>query len=1132
MLNKTDVSMLYITIMGMASEGDGNKYWLDYANSNSLGVSSLANIMLDSPGAAKFFGDSLLAGNEKEFVTKIYSIALGSTSDVDGINYWTKAITGGGEFTDSKGNVINVASLSKGDLIGAMIDSMVNGGSAESKAIFEAKAAASDYFADATLGKDITGLDEGTTSKLISEITSASDLDKVKGEIDGLKESIDEAGLNKIALTTENDTITGTEGGDLISGVVGTAAESTLNPGDKIDGGAGNDVLKVDLKGNFKGLKDDGYIKNIEKLSLTNSSVSNRTFDAKGIDGLQTVALSGEKGISVTNLANIVDLEVSGFKGNSLSIDAMYAEKVLDGNADVQNLKVNSVGTKDAGVTVTADKVETLNLNTTGEGSFLTANVANISVKGNANLSLTTGGKTTTLDASSFGGALDANLTASTNVTSIKGGNGNDKITVKDFAANVVIDGGAGNDELVIKGTGALKPTVANVEKVTVEAVGGALTLAMNNATGVTELDVKQATGGNITITNSAIETVSFVNNDSETNTVTVNNAGLNTVNFKGGDAKGAATTVKGNITAVKSESLTVNTDALSTIAKTDAVINAANATNISINAEKGTAGMSLTAGKLTDLTVNNKGAFALTGSATALDSVKNLNVNAEGAFSVGTINSLKNLNNLTVNGATADLSGVSVGTATLSSLEANVNVSGDFKLGTTTAKGDIDFNIENVAALNLGNITSSTGNASVIISSATGDVTLGTVSATKGNVTLNAGNALGAVTLGNITGDIVSIDLGGVLGEINSGSSNKVSITSNEVVYVGSEISKNVVEITAAAGGTDLNAQMIGGANATDSLTLKGAVNTESITASGDLSGGTLALTLTDAVKLNSIDISGLKGITSGVAIDLSKVKHTDNKLVVDIQGSDAAETITANTADAAVTAITLSGDLGGGANTVTVAPDGAATAIQTIDLSGLSATGGTLEGTITIAEELTKVTTIKGSAGDDTVTFAKNTDDVTIDLGAGDDTFIGAKLADGKSVTVTGGEGNDTFNLIASVVSDATKADFTTITDFSTGDSIKFAGSDVATYENAGNLVSTGNLATDFATFASSHDVAKTVYGFTYNNESYLFYNAVGSTADIAVGDIIVKLGGTPDQAVDLGSISLNSDTGVTIA
>ncbi|WP_303319617.1 hypothetical protein [Campylobacter fetus] len=481
MLNKTDVSMLYITIMGMASEGDGNKYWLDYANNNSLGVSSLANIMLDSPGAAKFFGDSLLAGNEKDFVTKIYSIALGNTSDVDGINYWTKAITGGGEFTDSKGNVISVASLSKGDLIGAMINSMVNGGSAESKAIFEAKAAASDYFADATLGKDISGLDEGTTSKLISEINSASDLDKVKSEIDGLKESIDEAGLNKIALTTENDTITGTEGGDLISGVVGTAAESTLNPGDKIDGGAGNDVLKVDLKNNFKGLKDDGYIKNIEKLSLTNSSVSNRTFDAKGIDGLQTVALSGEKGISVTNLANIVDVELTNLKADKFNVDSIYADKVLDGSADVQNLKVNGVGAKGASVAITADKIETLNLNTTGSQSFVSADVASISVKGNANLSLATGAKTTTLDASSFGGALDADLSTSASVTSIKGGNGNDKITIKDVAVNVAIDGGAGNDELVIKGSTAttLQPTLTNIEKVTIDGNTKDLTLSL-----------------------------------------------------------------------------------------------------------------------------------------------------------------------------------------------------------------------------------------------------------------------------------------------------------------------------------------------------------------------------------------------------------------------------------------------------------------------------------------------------------------------------------------------------------------------------------------------------------------------------------------------------------------------------
>ncbi|WP_430732731.1 beta strand repeat-containing protein, partial [Campylobacter fetus] len=561
-----------------------------------------------------------------------------------------------------------------------------------------------------------------------------------------------------------------------------------------------------------KGLKDDGYIKNIEKLSLTNSSVSNRTFDAKGIDGLQTVALSGEKGISVTNLANIVDLEVSGFKGSNLSIDAMYAEKVLDGNADVQNLKVNSVGTKDAGVTVTANNVETLNLNTTGEGSFLTADVANISVKGNANLSLATGVKTTTLDASSFGGALNADLSLSTNVTSIKGGNGNDKITIANVPANAVIDGGAGNDELVIKGSnvGTLQPTLTNIEKVTIDGNTADLTLSLKKAESVTELSFANLSK-KVTESNGNVDTVNFLagttpNGVGAAAQVTISDATLKTINFVDADKA-----VQGNIAADKATELTINSGKVEAAA--NAVVTAASATNISINAAKDTAGLTLTAGKLTDLTVNNKGAFVLTGSAaTALDSVKNLNVNAEGAFSVGTINSLKNLNNLTVNGVTADLNGVAVGTATLSSLEANVNVSGDFKLGATTAKGDIDFNIENVAALNLGNITSSTGNASVIISSATGAVTLGTVSAEKGNVTLNAGNALGTVTLGAIAGDIVSVDLGGVLGEINTG--NKVSITSNEVVYVGSEISKNVVEITAAAGGTDLNAQMIGGAN------------------------------------------------------------------------------------------------------------------------------------------------------------------------------------------------------------------------------------------------------------------------------------------------------------------------------
>ncbi|WP_303319616.1 beta strand repeat-containing protein [Campylobacter fetus] len=602
--------------------------------------------------------------------------------------------------------------------------------------------------------------------------------------------------------------------------------------------------------------------------------------------------------------------------------------------------------------------------------------------------------------------------------------------------------------------------------------------------------------------------------NNATDKAVTINDESLKTINFSDVDDKGASVAAKGKIVADKATELTINSNKVTAAA--DAVVQAANATKIDINAAKDTVGLTLGGvAKLTDLTVNNKGAFALTGSAaTDLDSVKNLSVNTEGAFSIATATSLKNLNNLSLNGVSADLSTTvtSIGSSTLSSLEINSNLSGDLKLAATiAAKGDIDINIENGANITAGStsITSSTGNASVIISSATGNVTLGAVSATQGNLTLNAGNTLGNITIGALKGDIVSVDLGGVLGTINTG--NKVSITSNEVTYVGSEISKNVVEITAAAGGTDLNAQVIGGAAADDALTIKGIADTQTITASGDLSGGTLTLTLTDATKLSSLDISGVKGLSAATAIDLKNVS-VENKLIVDIQGSDAAETITANSASATLTAITLSGDLGGGANTVTVAPTSAATLITTIDLSGLSATGGTLSGTITHDAAQTALTTIKGSAGNDTITIGK--------------------LNDG--LTVTGGAGNDVFNVTAAKTT-VGGGEHTTITDFSAGDSIVFnaTAANVAAYANVGTVQGANIAAAIAAALAitvgdiTSADKEKSVYGFTWSNngttETYLYYNSTNGETTTVATDILVKLSGN----VDLDSISLNADT-----
>ncbi|OCR92159.1 hypothetical protein CFT12S02263_07435 [Campylobacter fetus subsp. testudinum] len=105
----------------------------------------------------------------------------------------------------------------------------------------------------------------------------------------------------------------------------------------------------------------------------------------------------------------------------------------------------------------------------------------------------------------------------------------------------------------------------------------------------------------------------------------------------------------------------------------------------------------------------------------------------------------------------------------------------------------------------------------------------------------------------------------------------------------------------------------------------------------------------------------------------------------------------------------------------------------------------------------------------------------------------------------------------------------EYTTITDFSAGDKITFAANSVAGYQHStADTSSASTLKDAIDAVLTVADVAKTVYGFTYGGANYLFYNAANSSTSATTSDIVVKLSGN----VDLDSISLNADTGVTIA
>ena len=87
-LTQTQVSQLYVSIFGRASEGEGNYYW--QRTQDDMVVA--ANTMLETAAAQRYFGDTL--NDNQEFIEFIYENTLGKTylDDPTGIDFWVTAL--------------------------------------------------------------------------------------------------------------------------------------------------------------------------------------------------------------------------------------------------------------------------------------------------------------------------------------------------------------------------------------------------------------------------------------------------------------------------------------------------------------------------------------------------------------------------------------------------------------------------------------------------------------------------------------------------------------------------------------------------------------------------------------------------------------------------------------------------------------------------------------------------------------------------------------------------------------------------------------------------------------------------------------------------------------------------------
>jgi len=96
-LTQSEVSQLYVTLMGRASEKKGNSWW----QNNYDNQTKAAEAMLNSTAVAEYFGNSL--DKNEDFIKKIYLNTLnktvdgadGTIIDTTGINYWIEQLNSG-----------------------------------------------------------------------------------------------------------------------------------------------------------------------------------------------------------------------------------------------------------------------------------------------------------------------------------------------------------------------------------------------------------------------------------------------------------------------------------------------------------------------------------------------------------------------------------------------------------------------------------------------------------------------------------------------------------------------------------------------------------------------------------------------------------------------------------------------------------------------------------------------------------------------------------------------------------------------------------------------------------------------------------------------------------------------------
>ncbi|WP_300707307.1 hypothetical protein [uncultured Desulfovibrio sp.] len=779
-------------------------------------------------------------------------------------------------------------------------------------------------------------------------------------------------------LTVDRDVLNLGAGDHVIGGVASAlSAEKTLNENDLIDGGDGNDTLRVTMNGNFNGFTvtsdpdTTGGMTNVENVELINNGSIGRTFSAKGIEGATTYTLkAGDSGIGAINLKDLsaagITVNVDGLKSGSTSVQ--FASDALSGTEDSLTLGLTNVGTAPAtdggsptsAKVSTTDGLESVTINASGPNyvNLSGINASSLGMTGSGALNITdVNAAVKSFDGSAATGNVIADLTAAEEITSIVGTQGDDTFTVKNLATTATIEGGAGNDTLwVVEAEGTLRPTVSGFETIGFQETANPVTVSSQNAQDFTAVSLKDA---NVTVAklNTSAFTVNSLGNGNNTqNTVTLTDAVQLTVNVEASDT--STETINTTIDAQRATDAEINVGA--NVNTTGSRFELGNASSVQLNVtgnmvdgeNQTTFNATLNAAKATDLIVAASADVTLQ-AASDLGKVTSLSVTQDdGKFDATNI-AFESLSSLTISGS-GDKDDASVfgnlGSASMEN-ELSVVASGlaaGLMLGAVSSKADVTLDFSNmdgdVTVANGGVITGN--NVSVYVPSLGDTHTIGDIAAT-GNVTVDAADNLSE-----------TLNIGEIAVEQNSSNSSRslgidVTVGGNAALTVG-----------------DITNQLDKG-----SVTLNLADYFEEVTdvAVGAIAAKTVNIFGSDAGNdFKGITTANLN-FTGGVNDDIVEVTAQTGAFKATLNTDAGVDDVTITANDAGTTSITLTGDMGGNNGDVLKFTLTGATGLTSIDLSkldgytanfDLATAGGTFAG-IT-------VDTLKLGTGQDTLKLA----------------------------------------------------------------------------------------------------------------------------------------------------------------